>query len=203
MSALPAAFILFAQAVSATAADSSHPTYGPAAAPAPKATAPVQSTTNQCPAPATTDPKAAPIIVCAIKPQGYRIDPDVLAARRMKKKGDPGAPKNPHETDADHSCSALGPIGCRGGQTFNIVGAAMAAANVIDKAVKDENVGQALATDPSHSEYQLYKEAKREREEKEAEKAAKAVSDAAKAKAAADAAKAKTSADSTKPSPQE
>jgi NifU-like protein involved in Fe-S cluster formation len=60
----------------------------------------------------------------------------------------------------------------------------MAAANMIGKAVKGENVGQALDTDPTQSEYKLYQEAKREREEKEANAAAKAVTAAAKAKAA-------------------
>ena len=99
----------------------------------------------------------------------------MLAAKRMKKKGDPGPPKNPHETYVDQSCATVGPMGCRGGAGFNVVGAAMAAADMIDKAVKGENVGQTLVTDPTQSEYKLYQQAKREREAKEAEKAAKAI----------------------------
>jgi hypothetical protein len=94
-------------------------------------------------------------------------------------------------------------MGCRGGATFNVVGAAMAAANMIDKAVKGENVGQTLVTDPTQSEYKLYQEAKREREEKEADAAAKAVTEAAKAKAAAEAAKAKAEASAQTAQPSE
>jgi hypothetical protein len=187
LAALPAA-LLFAQAASAAPAEPAPSSYGPSA-PAPAKPAPVKTAQQQC-APQTRDPKSEEIVVCAIKPQGYRIDPDVLAARRMKKKGDAGRPHNPHETYADHSCATVGPMGCRGGAAFNVVGAAMAAANMIDKAVKGENVGQTLVTDPTQSEYKLYQEAKREREEKEADAAAKAVTEAAKAKAAAKAAQA-------------
>jgi hypothetical protein len=177
------------------------PSYGPAA-PAPAKTTPVKMAQQQC-APQAHDAKSDEIVVCAIKPQGYRIDPDVLAARRMKKKGDAVRPHNPHETYADHSCATVGPMGCRGGATFNVVGAAMAAANMIDKAVKGENVGQTLVTDPTQSEYKLYQEAKREREEKEADAAAKAVTEAAKAKAAAEAAKAKAEASAQTAQPSE
>jgi hypothetical protein len=199
LAALPAA-LLFAQAASAAPAEPA-PSYGPAA-PAPAKTAPVKMAQQQC-APQAHDAKSDEIVVCAIKPQGYRIDPDVLAARRMKKKGDAGQPHNPHETYADHSCATVGPMGCRGGATFNVVGAAMAAANMIDKAVKGENVGQTLVTDPTQSEYKLYQEAKREREEKEADAAAKAVTEAAKAKAAAEAAKAKAEASAQTAQPSE
>jgi hypothetical protein len=186
------AALLFAQAAAAA------PAYGPSDSPPAKtAPAPVKTAEREC-APQNPDPKANAIVVCAVKPEGYRIDPDVLAAKRMKKKGDGGPPKNPHETYADHSCATVGPMGCRGGAGFNVVGAAMAAANMIDKAVKGENVAQTLATDPTRSEYQLYKEAKREREEKEANAAAKAISDAAKAKAAVDA---KAAADAAQATP--
>ena len=198
MAALPAALIILAQAASNT--PSNPPVYGPAAAPPHKSIAPLKSAASQCPPAATTDPKAGPIIVCAIKPQGYRIDPDILQARRLKKKGDAGRPHNPHESYADHSCANVGPMGCRGGPTINLVAAAITAATMIDKAVKGQNVGQMMVTDPDHpSEYQLDQQAKREREQKETDAAAKAVSDAAKAKAAADLAKAKPAADAAGP----
>lgn len=180
---LPVA-LLFAQAAAAAPASDPQPGYGPATSrPSKSAAVPVNAAEREC-APQAPAPNTNEIVVCAVKPQGYRIDPDVLAAKRMKKKGDPGPPKNPHETYADHSCATVGPMGCRGGPTFNVVGAAMAAANMIGKAVKGENVGQALVTDPTQSEYKLYQEAKRERQEKEANAAAKAVTAAAKAKAA-------------------
>jgi hypothetical protein len=192
MAALPAALFLLAQAASAASADPSQPAYGPApAAPAKPAITSAKTAEQQC-AQQQADPNSKDIVVCAIRPQGYRIDPDVLAAKRMKKKGDPGPPKNPHETYADHSCATVGPMGCRGGAGFNVAGAAMAAATMIDKAVKGENVGQTLVTDPTQSEYKLYQEAKREREAKEAEKAAKAIADQVKAEKAAKAAQAGT-----------
>ena len=178
--------VLFLAQAAAAPANSAQPSYGPEAAPPAKSAA-VPAKIPEC-APQNPDPKSNEIVVCAVKPQGYRIDPDVLAAKRLKKKGDPGAPKNPHETYADHSCATVGPMGCRGGAGFNVVGAAMAAANMIDKAVKGENVGQALVPDPTMSEYKLYQIAKQEREEKEAEKSAKAVTDQAKARKAAEAA---------------
>lgn len=188
MPAVPALLIILAQAASNTPSDST--VYGPAAAPQRKLIEPQKSPASQCPTAPATDPKTGPIVVCAIKPQGYRIDPDILQARRLKKKGDAGRPHNPHENYADHSCANVGPMSCRGGPTINVVAAAASAAAMIGKAVKGENVGQMLITDPDHpSEYQLYQQAKREREEKETAAAAKAVSDAAKAKAAADAAK--------------
>jgi hypothetical protein len=190
MPALPAVLLLLAQAASAAPAEAPQPNYGPATPAPPKSAAtPVKTAEREC-APQTPTSKSDEIVVCAIKPQGYRIDPDVLAAKRMKKKGDPGTPRNPHEPYADHSCATVGPMGCRGGPAFNVVGAAMAAANMIDKAVKGENVGQTLVTDPTQNEYKLYQEAKREREEKEAQKAAQAVADQVKAEKAAKAAQA-------------
>ena len=185
MSALPAALFLFAQATAAAPAEPSEVVYGPASPEPPKPAVPAaKSGEAGCPAPATGDPKNGPIVVCAIKPQGYRIDPDVLAARRMKKKGDPGAPRNPHETYVDHSCATVGPMGCRFGPTIDLAAAAVTAANMVDKAVKGENVGKTLVTDPTRNEYQLYLEAKREREAKEAQKKAQAIVDAVKAEKA-------------------
>jgi hypothetical protein len=130
---------------------------------------------------ANSDPNTHQIVVCAPKPQGYRIDPDVLAARRMKKKGDPGAPRNPRETFADHSCATVGPMGCRGGPVIDVVTAAATAATMVQKAIKGENVGKTFVTDPQQNEYQLYLAARAEREAKEAEAAAKKAKEAASA----------------------
>ncbi len=181
---LPVALLLFAQAAANAPAKNASPAYGPAAAAPVSPAVPVKAAEREC-ATQKTPVNSNEIVVCAVKPQGYRIDPDVMEARRLKKKGDPGPPRNPHETYADHSCATVGPMGCRFGPTFDVVGAAMAAANMIDKAVKGEDVGKALVTDPSRDEYQLYLQAKKAREEKQADAAAKAVADAARAKAAA------------------
>lgn len=147
--------------------------YGPASAAPPKPVAaalePVQ---REC-APQQQDSKSSEIVVCALKPQGYRLDPDILKARRMKKQNDAGRPHNPHETYADHGCATVGPMGCRGGPTINLVAAAATAITMVQKAVTGQNVGKMFVTDPHPSEYQLYLEAKAEREEKEKEAKAK------------------------------
>ena len=174
LAGLPVALVFLAEAATA----------GPAVA-APQQPAPTGASAaadlRKCEE-ANKDPKATQIIVCAPKPQGYRIDPDVLAARRMKKKGDPGEPKSPHEAFADHSCATVGPMGCRGGPGFDVVTAAATAVTMVQKAVKGENAGKELVTDPQRNEYSLYLEAKKQREAKEAEAAAKKAQAAAAAR---------------------
>ena len=159
-----------------TAASQSAPAaiYGPATPePAKPVIAAAMPAEREC-TPQPKGSKASEIIVCAVKPQGYRLDPDILAARRMKKQGDAGRPHNPHETYADHSCATVGPMGCRGGPTINLVAAAATAVTMVQKAVTGQNVGKMFETDPHPSEYQLYLEAKAEREAKEKAKAAAA-----------------------------
>ena len=132
--------------------------------------------TNGCgPAPANIEP--GEIFVCAPKPQGYRIDPDVLDADRAKRRGKLKRP----ERMVDNSCASVGPFGCTGlaGGGIDLLGAAMVLGSMATKAIRGENVGKMFNTTPEPTEYDLYKEAKREREAKEAEAAA-----AAKAKAA-------------------
>ena len=118
------------------------------------------------------------IFVCAPKPQGYRIDPDVLEANRAKRRGTPKRP----ERMADTSCASVGPFGCTGlgAGGIDLLGAAMALGTIATKAIRGENVGEMFVTDRKPTEYELYVEAKRQREAKEAEEAAAA---AAKAKA--------------------
>jgi hypothetical protein len=189
---LPVALVMLAPAAAATAVNPAatvaappapaNPVYGPIPAAAPKPPAPVKTAERKC-APPITDSKELEIVVCAQRPQGYRLDPDVLAARRMKKQGEAGRPHNPHEAYRDNSCRTVGPMGCRGGPTINLLAAAATAAKMGDRLSKGQEIGSMFQTEPTPSEYQLYLEAKHEREAKEAEKAAKA-------KAAADAAKA-------------
>jgi hypothetical protein len=116
------------------------------------------------------------IVVCAPRVEGYRIDPDVLEAKRARKNRN--KPRGP-ERLVDNSCASIGPMGCRGVPAIDIVNAALALATMAQKAVKGENVGAMFITDPSQSEYQLYQEAKRRRESKEAEQAALAKARAA------------------------
>ena len=110
--------------------------------------------------------------ICAPKPQGYRLPPDIVEARRLKKQGDTVRPHNPHETYADHSCATVGPMGCRGTPTLNLIAVAAVAAKIGQRLSNGQEVGSVFETTPSSSEYQFYLEAKRRREEKEAAAAA-------------------------------
>src|SRR4051794_39505513 len=142
---LPVAILLFAQA--ASSATSHEPT-----PPAPVTAAPVKGAEREC-VNQNKDPKANEIVVCAIKPQGYRIDPDVLEARRQKKQGPGSQPHNPHETYADHSCATVGPMGCRGVPTVNVLAAALVAAKMADHLSKGQEIGSMFETTPTTGEY--------------------------------------------------
>ncbi|MFL6785221.1 MAG: hypothetical protein ACJ8E0_03020 [Sphingomicrobium sp.] len=176
----PLAMLLFAQSAAASPA-----AYGPAAA----AAAPTSRTVERECAPQAAPANPNEIVVCAVKPQGFRIDPDVLTARKMKKEGNSGRPRNPHETFADHSCANVGPMGCRGTPAINLVNVAMTAANISERLAKGEEVGSVFVTDPHPTEYQLYQEAKRQRQAKEAQAAAARVKAAAEAREAAQSAR--------------
>ena len=159
--ALP--LLLLAQA----AAQSSAPggANGPVPAPAPAVSAkPAEKGCAQ--QPATKNPNE--IVVCAVKPNGYRIDPDLMAARKAKKELQAGQPRNPHETFADHSCANVGPMGCRGGPTVDLLAVAMTAAQISERLAKGQEIGSIFKTEPTPSEYQLYQQAKKQREDKEA-----------------------------------
>jgi hypothetical protein len=158
--------------------------YGPALPPKPKPKVRTAAANDAC---KPTEPKdveddTREIVVCAQRVEGYRIDPDVMKAQRIKRKN--GKARGP-ERLVDNSCGSVGPMGCRGGAGINLVAAAITAATMLQKAASGENVGEMFITDPQTDEYQLYVQAKREREANEAEQAA-----AAKAKAADEAAEA-------------
>lgn len=178
---LPVALLLFAQAASSASAPPA-PVYGPneAALPKPPGST-AKAAERECAAqPQSKDPKSNEIVVCAIKPEGYRLPPDIVEARRLKKKGETGRPHNPHETYADHSCARVGPMGCRGAPTIDMLAVAATAAEISKRMARGQEVGSLFETTPHSSDYQFFLEAKRMREAKEAEAAAAA----AKAKAA-------------------
>ena len=184
---MPAGFSIALVAVAhAVAAPSSsygpEPTPAPTAASAPAAT-PAKEAPRNCTTPAVPDPNSREIVVCAERPNGYRLDPDVLAAKRLKKKGESIRPRNPHETFADHSCATVGPMGCRGQATIDMFTAAAALAAMGERLSKGQEIGSMFKTEPTSSEYQLYLEAKKQREEEEANKAAKAKATAARSAA--------------------
>jgi len=103
------------------------------------------------------------IVVCG-KREGYRIDADVMAAKRQYRNRT--RPKPP-EGLADTSCQVVGTMGCMNPPAINLLAAAATAATMLRKIGKGESIGAMFITDPAPSEYELYKAAKREREERE------------------------------------
>ena len=120
------------------------------------------------------------IVVCAQRLQSYRLNPDVMAAKKAMRSG--GRPQGP-ERFRDDSCRTVGPMGCGSGG-IDLIAAAATAAKMADKLSKGESVASMFITDPHPTEYQLYLAAKQEREAKEEEaKVKEAVKAAAAAKA--------------------
>lgn len=76
-------------------------------------------------------------------------------------------------------------MGCGPPAGINLVGAALTAVEMATRVAAGKEIGSMFVTDPQRSEYQLYLEAKREREARELEQAAQRKAKAAKAAAAA------------------
>jgi hypothetical protein len=133
----------------------------PPVAPPPKADS-AAATSTSCRTPIPTEP--GEVVVCAERPSGYRIDPDVLEAERAKK--NPRGLKPP-ERHVDWSCETVGPMGCRGAVAIDLLSAGAAIAKMADKISKGASVGSLFVTTPTPSEYELYLEAKRRREARE------------------------------------
>ncbi|HEX6219227.1 MAG TPA: hypothetical protein VFZ35_08145 [Sphingomicrobium sp.] len=117
------------------------------------------------------------IVICVEKPEGYRIDPDIMQADKEMKRRKLKRP----ERFADRSCASVGPMGCRGEAGINLLAAALTAAEMARRAATGGNVGELFVTDPQPDEYQLYQQARREREAKRAAEAEQAETEAAKA----------------------
>ena len=171
---LPVAIALFAQAASPAVATPVSRPYGPVVPAAPKKPAPQASDT--C-AKATETGDERTIVVCAQRPNGYRLNPDVMEAKREMRSGGP-PPRPGPGVHIQPDCRTVGPAGCFNAG-INLVAAAITAVTMVERAVKGQNVGQMFITDPHPDEYHLYLEAKHRREQREAEAAAAA---AAKAK---------------------
>lgn len=159
------------------------PSYGPVvpAPAAPKEPVKAAVTADACRT-ATPSPDSREIVVCAIKPDGYRLNPDVMKAKRQARSG--GRPVRPGQVPSGNNCATVGPMGCRGAPTVNFIAVAATAAQISERLAKGQEIGSIFETDPHPTEYQLYIAAKKEREAKEAEKARLA---AQKARAAAQA----------------
>ena len=149
--------------------------------------APVRPATNQKPGSAavpdcpqrSTDSQT--IVICTERPQGYRLNPDVMEAKRETKNSSrpvrPGGRVIP-------DCTNVGPAPCTSAG-INLIGAALTAAQIAERLAKGQEVGSMFVTDPRPSEYQLYQMAKERREAEQAQKAADDTQKAAEAKAEA------------------
>lgn len=166
---LPVALILLAQASA----------YGPAAPEPPKK--PPASAPSQCDRRAANDRE---IVICAERPQGYRLNPDVMEARKAKREALAGRPKTPLEKMRTSSCG-VGPAPC-GQAGIDLLAAGMTAVTMARRLAEGKEVGSMFETEPQSTEYQLYVEAKRTREAREAEERAKAIVADMKAKTAAE-----------------
>ena len=166
---IAAAVLAQAQAAAAPVAGSAS-AYGPAEPGPPKTAASAGPPRKAC-SPETPVPDGDTIVVCVVKPDGYRIDPDILAAKKAKRDADQGRARPP-ETYADNTCATVGPNGCAfAPPAINLLAAAMTAAEIADRVSKGQEIGSVFRTDPQLTEYQYYQLAKAERERKESEAA--------------------------------
>ena len=160
---LTAALLLLAQTASAA------PEPAPPAAEPPKV--PSSPADPSCrPGQRGTNPNE--IVICAERSDGYRLNPDIMQARREVRSG--GRPTRPGPGGMKDRTCAVGPMGCGPPAGINLVGAALTAAEMAQRIASGKDVGSMFVTDPHPSEYQLYLAAKARREAEEAEKVAKA-----------------------------
>jgi hypothetical protein len=158
----------------AAAASTVPPASGGTAAP-PKAPAVRQ---DGC---AVPQPKAdtQQIVICAPKSDGYRLNPDVIEAKREVHSPGRRPMQGQGGMRRDQPCqSGIGPAPCFNAG-INLIAAAVTAAEMAKRVAEGKEIGSMFATDPHPDEYHLYLMAKARREAREAQAAA-----AKKAKAA-------------------
>lgn len=155
---LTIALVMLAQAAAAAPT----PAQTSSAAPAPKPQA-----SESCGTP-SSDGRV--IVVCTQRPQGYRLNPDVMEAKReMKNPGQPVRPGGHLPPD----CASVGPAPCMNAG-INLIGAALTAAEMAKRVAAGQEIGSMFETDPQLNEYQRYQMAKARREAEETLKAAEA-----------------------------
>jgi hypothetical protein len=164
VASLPVALVMLAQAAPATSAQ-------------PPTTASRPAASNAVPSCPQPSPDSQTIVICTERPQGYRLDPDVMEARReMKSHSRPVRPGGKVIPD----CTNVGPAPCTMAGV-DLIGVALTAAEMAKRAASGEDVGTMFVTDPHPTEYQLYLMAKARREAEEEQKAALEKAKAAKA----------------------
>ena len=179
--ALMAAILTAAPAESA-ASSSPAPAYGPALPPRPAPALPPSREESCDPDRDQTGPNGE-IIVCVERPQGYRLNPDVMEAKRAVRQQNQRPKTEDNLSRAPTLCEYNG--GCPGLASLDILNTALIAGQMALKAAQGENVAKMFVTNPQASEYELYLQAKREREARElAERAAAIVRDVKQGEAA-------------------
>ena len=168
---LPIALLLTAQ----TAAGTSSP---PASSNPTAAEQAVKAARDDCQA-GRQDPNSREIVICAQRQDGYRLNPDIMEARREVRR-DAGRPKTPAEKRAISDCG-IGNAPCASAG-INLIAAGIAAATMAERLAQGKEIGSMFETEPHPDEYHLYLQAKHRREAEEAEAAA----EKAKAKAQAE-----------------
>jgi hypothetical protein len=166
--AAPVALLLLAQAA-AEPASTRAPVNAPVARPSDKP--------DRC-APQSADSNV--IVICSERQEGYRINPDVMEAHKEARSA--GRPVRPGGKPIPQ-CT-VGPQPCMYGG-INLLGVALTAAEMAKRVASGQEIGSMFETDPTPSEYDLYKMAKQRREAEEAQAAAEAAAKKAKAAAAA------------------
>ena len=146
----------------------------PAAEAQPPAAAPPAGSANSCPPP---DPASTTIVICTERPNGYRLNPDLMEAKRGMRS--PGRPVRPGGGTPRPDCATVGPMPCMNAG-ISLLAAALTAAEMAKRLASGQEVGSMFLTDPQPDEYHRYLAAKARREGEEAQKSADA-----KAKAAA------------------
>jgi hypothetical protein len=161
-------------------------------APQPSPTPRSPASDEECPSPSANTRE---IVICAQRPQGYRLNPDILEAKRELRSG--GRPPRP-VSERRIPEGTMPPPPLPGGlRAVNVVGVGLTAAEMAVRLAQGKDVGSMFVTDPNPSEYQLYLVAKARREAREqAEAEARA---GAKAKAALAASQAATNPQSPRP----
>jgi hypothetical protein len=141
----------------------------PAGADPPPRVAPTTTAAEAGPDCSEPSPDSDRIVICTERPQGYRLDPDVMQARRETHSG--GRPVSPGGKAVPNCATGVGPQPCSVGGV-NLIGLALTAAEMAKRVAKGEEVGSMFKTDPNPTEYQLYLMAKAQRDQEEHEPAA-------------------------------
>lgn len=173
---MPVAVLLLSQASAAATADAPAAA-SPSATPSPGASTKAPSAAvPECPQPGSN---SQTIVICTERPHGYRLNPDVMEAKRQTRSA--GPPVRPGGRVIP-DCTNVGPQPCVTAG-INLIGAALTAAQMAQRLATGQEVGSMFLTDPHPSEYQLYQMAKARREAREAQKAAEEARKAAEARA--------------------